>query len=156
MADTCNGDTRKATIVQMKVVQSLGRLRRIYTFQQNIQSVRQGRDFLGRFQMPKLLKETFKAWVDEMPGAAHKLIVIGTVEVPTSGWTVVLARKEPQGFNPSILMLDVVSTPPHGMAMQVITNIALRYEEAPPRGSYSQVTVLSGADEVTVEVGTVH
>ena len=58
--------------------------------------------------MPKLLKDTFKAWIDAMPPAPPRLIgVTGEIEVPTSGWQAELVRKEPQGFNPMILLLEV-------------------------------------------------
>ena len=106
--------------------------------------------------MPKLLKDTFKAWIDKMPGpTAYKLIVTGDIEVPTAGWKATLVRTEPQGINPDILLLDVRAEKPDGHVIQVTQIISLRYEESPPKANYSQVTVFDGKDSVTVEVKTV-
>jgi hypothetical protein len=104
--------------------------------------------------MPILLKDTFKAWIDRMPGAGPKLIVIGDVQVPTSGWHVWLTPRAPQGINPNILILDVSAQKPSGIVLQVITTIPLRYEEAPPHNEYTQVTIVDGKDEVTIGVGS--
>lgn len=104
--------------------------------------------------MPILLKVTFKAWIDHMPGSDPKLIVIGDVQVPTTGWHVTLTRRSPQGFNPNILLLDVSAQQPKGMAGQMVTTIPLRYEERPPQREYTQVTVADGKDEVTICVGS--
>ena len=106
--------------------------------------------------MPVLLKNTFKAWIDRMPGpSAHpRLIVIGDVQVPTTGWHAWLTRHEPQGINPNILILDVNAQKPSGEAGQMVTTIPLRYEEHPPHHNYTQVTVRDGKDEVTVGVGS--
>jgi hypothetical protein len=101
--------------------------------------------------MPKLLKETFKAWVDRMPGSPPKLIVIGVVEVPTLGWKVDLVRAEPQGINPDILLLDIRAVAPGGDVPQVISKIKVRYEESPPQRKYSQVDVRDGADHVVID-----
>lgn len=103
--------------------------------------------------MPTLLKGTFKAWIDRMPGAGPKLIVIGDMEVPTGGWRVDLVRRSPQGINPNILILDVAAQPPRGIVTQVITVVPLRYEERPPQHDYTQVTIANGADEITADVG---
>ena len=106
--------------------------------------------------MPLLLKETFKAWIDHMPPGGPKLIVVGKVQVNTGGWQVSLRRRVPQGINPNILILDVIAQAPGGIVTQVITDIPLRYEERPPLHEYTQVNVVDGKDEVTVEVGHTH
>jgi hypothetical protein len=104
--------------------------------------------------MPKLLKQTFKAWLDKMPGSKHKLIVTGELEVPTSGWKAEVARKEPQGINPTILMLEVRAQAPQGIVSQIMQKLALRYEQD-ASDSYKQVTTLYENDSVTVDVETV-
>lgn len=106
--------------------------------------------------MPKLLKDTFKAWIDRMPGGPPKLIVIGDIEVPSLAWTARLVRAVPQGTNPNILLLTVVAQPPHGNSGAVISQLHLRYEESPPQRNYTQVTVSDSGDSVTVDVGTTH
>jgi hypothetical protein len=106
--------------------------------------------------MPLLLKETFKAWIDRMPPGGPKLIVVGEVQVPTGGWHAGLTRRSPQGINPDILILDVSAQAPSGMVTQVITTIPLRYEERPPVHQYTQVTIVDGHDQVTVDVEITH
>src|SRR4051794_14391665 len=98
--------------------------------------------------MPTLLKGTFKAWIDRMPGSGPKLIVIGDVQVPTTGWHVTLLRHSPQGINPTILILDVSAQQPTGMAGQMITVIPLLYDERPPQSDYAQVTIRDGKNEI--------
>jgi hypothetical protein len=100
----------------------------------------------------KVLQNTFKAWIDNMPMGGPKLIVIGDVQVPTGGWRVWLAPAAPQGYNPDILILDIHATPPVGPAIDVVTTIPLRYEEAPPKHPYTGVTIRHGG-EFTIGVG---
>ncbi|MCG6205928.1 hypothetical protein LPW26_14850 [Rhodopseudomonas sp. HC1] len=76
--------------------------------------------------MPRLLDITFKAWIDRMPGAPHKLIVVGKAEVPTGGWTGELVYRNPQGINPDILLLDVLLTAPTEGASDAISEVPLR------------------------------
>jgi hypothetical protein len=104
--------------------------------------------------MPILLKDTFKAWIDNMPGAPPTLIAIGDVQVPTSGWHVWLAKRPSQGINPNVLILDVNAQKPSGIVLEVITKIPLRYVESPPQHEYTQVTIIDGKDGVTVGVGS--
>jgi hypothetical protein len=42
-----------------------------------------------------------------MRGGNTRLVVLGTCEVPNSGTSVELRRREPQGFNPHDLLLDL-------------------------------------------------
>jgi hypothetical protein len=103
--------------------------------------------------MPTLLKDSFKAGIDKLSGlSAPKLIVDGNVEVPSAGWKVTLARKEPQGFNPAILLLEIRAEQPYGSVDQIIQSIPVRYEETPPKNDYTQVTVFDGKDSVTIDV----
>lgn len=48
-------------------------------------------------------------WQPPHPGA---LVVTGVCNMPTPGYRITLKRKIPQGFNPKILMLEKVVTPP--------------------------------------------
>jgi hypothetical protein len=106
--------------------------------------------------MPKLLKQTFKAWLDEMPGSPSKLIVTGDLEVPTPGWKAELKLKVPQGINPKILLLEVHAQAPQGNVNQIVQKISLRYEQAASPGSYTEVTIFYESDSVTVPVKPVH
>lgn len=103
--------------------------------------------------MPKAEQATFKAWHDTMPGSPHKLIVVGTVEVPTTGWHVGLSEAMPLGINQAILILQVDSTKPSDPAGQVISHLAVRFEKA-GGDAYKQVTVRGAGPDFTIEVGT--
>jgi hypothetical protein len=103
----------------------------------------------------EVLENTFRATLDLMP-PGRRFTVSGDVRAPTTGWSVKLARAEPQGFNPTILILDIQATPPSGMSGQMLTTIPLRYEENPPGQQYVQVTIRYRGKEFTIGVGVVH
>jgi hypothetical protein len=100
----------------------------------------------------KIIKDSFKAWIDKQPVGPNKLIVIGEVEVPTGGWNVILSPASPQGINPNVIILEIKATPPSGNVIQVITTIPLRYEESPPKHPYTDATIRSPGDEFTIAV----
>ena len=100
-----------------------------------------------------LLKRTFNAWIDKMPGKPPRLIVTGKAETPTAGWSGILARANPQGSDPKVLILDARLTAPAGPAATRISQIDLRYEEA-PAGACTHVTVRLDGSEATLEVDT--
>ncbi len=106
--------------------------------------------------MTVLLRNTFKAWIDRVPGEPPKLIMIGDVRVPANGSQARLTRRSPQGINPKILILDVNAQEPSGEAPQEITTIPLRYEESPPQDEYRQVMIATGKGEIVVHVGRTH
>jgi hypothetical protein len=82
------------------------------------------------------------------------LNVCGRCEFPTSGFTVKLVRKEPQGINPRILLLERVVTPPTGQVAQVVTMQEVSYSEKAARGQFTQVTILPDGPTVPVKDGT--
>jgi len=100
--------------------------------------------------MPMLLKRTFSAWIDRMPGKQPRLIVTGTAETPTSGWSGTLVRAAQQ-VSPQILLLHTHLTMPTGPANPKISQIGLHYEEL-PAGAYTHVTVHHDGGEVMLEV----
>lgn len=101
--------------------------------------------------MAMLLKRTFSAWIDRMPGKPPKLIVKGKAETPTAGWAGVLARAAQQGSDPKVLLLEARLTPPTGPAATRICQIDLRYEEM-PASACTHATVRLDESEVTLEV----
>jgi hypothetical protein len=105
--------------------------------------------------MVKALKDKFKAWQDEMPGSARKLIVTGEVQCPTTGWKVVLSEARPQGINPAILILDIEATKPTGPAGDVITIVPVRFETA-HGAAYKEVTIRGGGPDFTIPVEIAH
>jgi hypothetical protein len=61
--------------------------------------------------------------------AGIELVVEGTGTAPTSGWTAELVREEPQGANPSDLLLGFVEHRPTGPVLDVLTPITVSYTE---------------------------
>src|SRR4051812_33984565 len=100
-----------------------------------------------------VLKETFHAWMNNMPGPGPRptLIVVGEVVAPTGGWRVPLRPAVPAGINPAILILDLIAVAPTGQAIDVITMMPVRYEQAPSQG-YTDVTIRYEGQEFTIPV----
>lgn len=106
--------------------------------------------------MPKLLKETFEAWLDKQPGSPHSLHVKGQIQFPSGGWTFKVLKTYPQGFNPAILLLDVKVTEPAENATGNIATNLLTFDEEPAAHEYTQVEVRLGRSKVVVDVKIVH
>jgi hypothetical protein len=103
--------------------------------------------------MPRLIKETFKAWIDHLSHGGPTLVVIGRVQVPTTGWNVGLARRSPQGTDPEVLMLDVHAEPQSGRVDERIIRVPVRYEERIPT-RYSRVAVADDSEMTMIELGS--
>lgn len=58
-----------------------------------------------------------------------QLRVTGTCILPTPGYSLSLTRAEPQGINPSHLLLNLTATEPSGIVTQVLTPTEVTYEE---------------------------
>jgi hypothetical protein len=84
----------------------------------------------------------FTAYVDAMPGSTPTLIVTGTLVFATGGWGAKIRPASPQGINPKILLMEVVTDAPKGPVTQVLTPIDVRYEAPASPGSYDSVTIL--------------
>ena len=63
------------------------------------------------------------------PNDRNRLRVHGECTFPTPGYKSELKRREPQGINPQILMLDHIVVPPTGSQPQRIDTVVVRYEE---------------------------
>lgn len=99
--------------------------------------------------------DSFKAWIDYMPGGPPRLIVIGDVTTePTI--SVQLVKAVPQGINPNILILDLMLTAGAGRGGTTPSPQPVRYEESPPANTYTNVTIRSGADSFTIPVTQTH
>ncbi len=72
---------------------------------------------------------SWTAVLDKMPPGAPRLAVVGTCTCPTPGYRVSLEKANPQGFNPEILLLELVTQGPSGMVSQVVTDYERRYVE---------------------------
>jgi len=97
----------------------------------------------------------WSAWVNAMPGigATPTLHVVGTL-TGAAGLRASLIRANPQGFNPNILLLRLVTTPDADAPDEQ----AIRYSEGAAIGSFDSVTILFpngggvNIDEITVAV----
>ena len=88
-----------------------------------------------------------------MPPPPDELHVRGEVIVGNPGVDVFLFKKVPQGFNPNILLLDLVLVQQPGIWPALETKKNARYEEAGTNLGYSSVSVLSeGASIVSIDV----
>jgi hypothetical protein len=86
---------------------------------------------------------------DFMPPRPAHLSVKGKCTFPTTGYTVTLKKKVPQGINPLILLLDKLVTPPVGPAADVVTTIPVVYEEV-TNVRYTEVEI-SDSTKIKVE-----
>lgn len=87
-----------------------------------------------------------------MPPGPFHFYVRAKVEVPTPGYTASLKKAVPQGINPAILILDVVTKKKPGIWPQVITVVDANYDDKNYKGKYKQVTVRYGSQSKTVNV----
>ncbi len=89
------------------------------------------------------------AWFNKMPPKPGDLHVIGEMEVPNSGVYAVLTKRQPQGINPQILLLDLLLIQKPGIWPQVTTSVQARYDEVAVGGDYKEVNVLCSGDVIT-------
>jgi hypothetical protein len=87
---------------------------------------------------------------DHQPPGPSVLRVTGTCQFRTSGYTVELRRHEPQGINPSDLLLDRVVHAPTGAVEEVLTDVEVSYSEETDF-DYQTVTILPGGPSIKVE-----
>ncbi len=101
-------------------------------------------------------KSTCKDWTaihDFQPPRPPRLRVHGKCTFPTPGYKVSFKHHNPQGINPSILLLDKIVTPPTGPEPDVVTTIDVHYEEQ-TGNHYTEVEILP--DRVTIKVQIVN
>ena len=105
--------------------------------------------------------ERWYAWENLQPPGPRKLHVIGEVVVPNPGVDVSLVEKYPQGFNPTILLLELVLVQKPGVWPQVLVKKQIHFEKL-TQGSpynYRSVEVFAGGGQlpiVAVPVEEVH
>lgn len=105
--------------------------------------------------MVNIIPENFSAYIDKQPPGPHKLIVKGTITVPTGGWSASLTPAVPQGINPAIIILDLKLSRPSGDVTQAFKDIEARYTESPPKHPYTDATIRHADGEFTIPVKTV-
>lgn len=100
--------------------------------------------------------DSWSAWIDAMPSpdqSSPTLHVKGQVEVHHQAVNVVLQRAEPQGINPAILILDVVTQYPTRATNGVRD---LHYSEPAEIGQYESVHIrIPDNEDVFIEMITI-
>ncbi len=95
---------------------------------------------------PVLDSHGWTAWVNAMPGpdASATLIVEGVVDLPTPGYQISWAPGAADRSAIPVQKLYLVASAPDGMAAQVITSEAVRYEGPAIAKQYRGVVVMCG------------
>jgi hypothetical protein len=102
-------------------------------------------------------RESWMAWINKMPPPPDALHVRGQVTVPNPGVDIFLYRKEPQGINPTILLLDLVLVQQPGIWPQIVVTKPAAYEEVGRDLAFVTVEIhAQGSPVVSVPVEIVH
>ena len=81
---------------------------------------------------------------------SNKLEVHGQCTFPTPGFKVHLKKKEPQGINPGILLLEKVVAPPTGIEPQHVVTVSVSFEEH-TNAHYHEVEILPDGTKIKVK-----
>ena len=94
----------------------------------------------------------WQAWLNKMPPKPDELHVVGDVMVSNPGVQPTLTMRNLQGFNPSVLMLDLHLVQKPGMWPQVITCASARFDRVmPPNApSYQSVEIYSEGERIAL------
>lgn len=115
-----------------------------------------GAEGTRRFELPELVGWDCTGWEaihhQELPGPGV-LEVSGTCTFPTTGYSVTLRPREPQGTNPKDLLLDLeVQAPsPDAIVGFGFTTVQAHYREEDLESAYDTVTILPGGATVEVQ-----
>lgn len=93
----------------------------------------------------------WKASQDRMPPTVEPVHVTCECELPTPGYRVELKRKEPQGINPRILLLEYIVHEPDDVVPDVITTEQVEYIDD-SNNEYDQVHIVNKDVLLDVEV----
>ncbi len=106
----------------------------------------------------KIETRNWYAWINLMPPKPDDLHVTGDILVANPGVQAHLCFKEPQGINPTVLLLDLYLIQRPGKWPQVMTWVQARYDKILTSGSpkYEQVEVFLDKESIAqVPVDTV-
>jgi hypothetical protein len=93
------------------------------------------------------------AWLNIMPPGPKQLHVIGDVQVGNPGVDAILVEHEPQGINPTILLLDLVLIQQPGIWPQHVVWKQVRYNKLGKNPAYGSVEILhDGASVASIKV----
>lgn len=83
------------------------------------------------------------SWINLMPPPPNDFHVVGEVLVGNPGVEAILTPKQPQGINPTMLLLDLILIQRAGFWAEVQTWVQARYEKVVAGNPYKLVTVYS-------------
>jgi hypothetical protein len=87
-------------------------------------------------------KETFKAVIETGLDNRSRLVCVGEVIEPRSGWSVTLERSRPRCNNPSVLLLTIRAVGLPGVTAYAATTHLVKFEENPAEARYTQVGIV--------------
>ena len=90
----------------------------------------------------------WNAWINKMPPPPDTLHVRGEVEVSNPGVDVALFKKQPQGINPAIILLELILIQQPGIWPDVVTIKPAAYEEVGQSLSYTNAEVFHQGQNV--------
>jgi hypothetical protein len=101
--------------------------------------------------------QDFSAWINLQPPGPPQLIVKGEVETDAGHFLPVLAERVPQGFNPTILMLDLTIKDTGQGGTDDVSFRPCRFDKPAERGQYISAEIyFEGTLCVTLDVAEVH
>ena len=87
-----------------------------------------------------------------MPGARRSVMVTGSCEFPTSGYTSTLTKSEPQEIDPLVLELDLIVLDPTGTVLDVVSHERATYFEYTDM-EYKQAHIRPNGPTLDVQIG---
>lgn len=92
------------------------------------------------------------AWLNTMPPKPDDFHVSGDVLVSNPGVQPILTMREPQGINPTILILDLNLVQQPGMWPQVMTCASAKFDRVMPpnAANYQAVEIFSQGEKVVL------
>lgn len=95
-----------------------------------------------------LKSRNWNAWINLMPGSKTELIVTGEVETTAGNLVPVLKEAVPQGFNPSILTLELTIERQGNFGTADVAYRNARFEKPAGQGQYDSVSIKHKGTEV--------
>lgn len=92
--------------------------------------------------------QNWYAWINKMPPPPDTLHVRGEVVVSNPGVEVALYKRQPQGINPAIIMLDLLLIQSPGVWPEVVTVKSVAYEEVGRSLKYTTAEVMNQSQSV--------
>lgn len=89
-----------------------------------------------------VVSRNWYAWLNTMPPKPDDFHVTGEVQVGNPGVHALLLKKEPQGINPAILLLDLHLVQKPGIWPQIVSWAPARYDEIVRGTTYTEVSIL--------------